>query len=229
MEQIERKLGAEVGSGPFSSARSYDEAATTVELPVVRPRFEQPVTSPLDPATWPGSAAPNRVVAVPTRSVERGRPTAPRSAPRWLRVLVLILAACAAASTAGTVALRERPSWFEALRNFDSSASARHFVSLPRPASTTTLPISTGAGNLVISSLTPPAGSSGTQITILGKHLFGPGGYLAVVFNGSAVPTRCPSETECTAVVPPASRGTTAIVRVQSHAGISNGLTFRYQ
>jgi IPT/TIG domain len=229
MDQIEQEPETEVGSHSIIGAQSYDEAATTVELPVVRPRLEREVTSPLDPPTWPGTPALNRVGTMPTRWVERSKPKARRSAPRWLRFMVLLLALCAAASSAGVVALHERPSWFEGLRNFDSSASDRHFVSLPRPASTTTLPISTGAGNLAISSLEPPTGSSGAQITVLGSHLFGPGGYLAVVFNGSAVPTRCPSEAECTAVVPPASRGTTAIVRVESHRGMSNGLTFRYQ
>jgi len=227
MDQSEQMVRSEVAGESFGKPPSYDEAAPTLELPAVRPFPEQASMPWVGPPTSPGSSAPYQVVVAPP--IHRSDLNRRQPAPLGLRLVVVLLAICIVASTAGFVTLHERPAWFAGLRNMVVSAPARRVVSLPRPVPTSTLPSSVGAGDLVISSLEPATGSSGAQVTIIGSHLFGPGGYLAATFNGSPVPTRCPSESECTAVAPPASPGHTATVRVETHIGISNGLTFHYR
>jgi IPT/TIG domain len=70
---------------------------------------------------------------------------------------------------------------------------------------------------------------SGQHVTIFGRDLVGPGGYLVATFDGAPVPTSCPSEEQCTAVVPPRPPGATAIVvRLRTGTAVSNVVTFHY-
>jgi hypothetical protein len=82
---------------------------------------------------------------------------------------------------------------------------------------------------LTISAVIPSSGVSGQHVTIFGNDLVGPGGYLVATFDGSPVPTSCPSEQQCSAVVPPRPPDTdTTAVRLRTDRGASNAITFRY-
>lgn len=232
MVQSKQTLGPESGAGEsFDEVESYAEAAPTLRIPAIQ-QPKQWKSAPWNgPPTPPGSTASYPAVVVPLRRAEEQRSERDRRrpAPLVLRLFVVLLALCTVGAVGGVVALHERPNWFVGLRNVAPSSPIRHAVSPPRPAPTSALPPSTGAGNLTISALKPATGASGSQVTILGGHLFGPGGYLVATFDGSPVPTSCPSESECIATVPPASLGTTATVRLETHTGMSNGLRFRYR
>jgi hypothetical protein len=230
MVQDNRTPEPEVGGGEaIRETQSYENAPPTVELPVVVPRSPSS-SSPVDVRTDPTrfTARPRVVAARSQRTTSHEHDRSRPASPFALRLVVVFLAVCAISGTGFLVALHAQPKWFMGLRNVVTPIPVSH-SSTTRPTTTTTLPSAVGAGNLAISALEPPTGASGIQVTIVGSGLFGPGGYVAATFAGSIVPTSCPNETKCVVTVPPAATGTTAIVRIETHGGTSNGLLFRYQ
>jgi hypothetical protein len=144
-----------------------------------------------------------------------------------MRLGVVALAVVAAASIAGLFALHDRPGWFTSLHNVSSPAAIPPTSSKTPLATTTTLAPGSDS-SLTISAIVPSSGMSGQRVTIIGSNLVGSGGYLVATFDGSPVPTSCLNEEQCAAVVPPRTHGTTATVRLQTKAGTSNAVTFRY-
>jgi hypothetical protein len=144
-----------------------------------------------------------------------------------LRLGVVLLAVVATASIVGLVALHDRPAWFVGLRDTSSPIRAPLAPQHASRSSTTASPGSTTA--LTISAVVPSSGVSGQHVTIFGKDLAGPGGYVVATFDGSTVPTNCPSLERCDAVVPPRPPGAnTLAVRLRTERGTSNAISFRY-
>lgn len=220
MKRAAWRSRAAVGPGSFPN----DVPAEDVDSPA---RMEPVQRSP--------SRAPSRQAAAfvePAAPWAEARRKGHRPAPLALRLLVVLFALVAAASLATLVALRGRPSWFVGLRDIASPTlpptASRPIASRHVAGPSTTPPTSTAA-SLSISALVPSSGVSGEHVTILGSDLVGPGGYLVATFNGSPVPTSCPSEQQCDAVVPPRPhRAGEVVVRLRSEIGFSNALSFRY-
>jgi hypothetical protein len=94
---------------------------------------------------------------------------------------------------------------------------------------TSTLPASGARGGAPsLSALVPTSGVVDQSVTLTGSGFESANGTVVVTFNGQPTPTRCANERQCTATVP-TELDVTAVVRVQTESGKSNGLAFRYR
>ena len=152
-----------------------------------------------------------------------------RPAPLLLRVAVLGLAGLTLASVGGLVAAHVRPGLVPA-PGVASGSHASHTSATSTTSTTTTLAgAGSTAGGPVISSLEPPSGHAGDQVTVAGSRLYSADGTIVVTFDGNPAPTHCPSEERCIVTVPPPPRGSTsAVVRLETPTGLSNTETFVY-
>ncbi len=223
--------------GGWREAELCDDVIPTQPLPALGQEVPEAPSRSSQPWTFggPSWASLEAVTSYPVDGPPSGRGRASRRekrrpAPLLLRIVVILLALCTLCAAGGLVALREHPGWFAGLRNgAEPPPRSRPAPRSSRPATPHTLPPSTGLGGLVITALVPARAAGGSKVRILGTHLFGPGGYLVATFDGAPSPTSCPSETECIVTVPPPPPGTTSVtVRLETHTGMSNGLTFNY-
>lgn len=111
-------------------------------------------------------------------------------------------------------------------RSTSTTTTSSTSTTTPSTTSSSTV-VRSSSGSLELASLSPDAGTAGESVTLSGSGFFGAHGYVAVTFDGRVVPTRCPSEEICTAIVPDGLSGSVT-VRLQTTSGKSNGLTFRY-
>ncbi len=226
MEQDERELGIEHVPAARPGTTGPDEDAPTAQMaPVRRIAWRAPDLDHRPPSESGSTEVAPWPVEFATRSPGGLRR---RRASLQIRMLVFVLGVALLGALGGLVALHERPAWFTGLRNTTSTAPST-IVSLPPRISATTTTLAAGSGLLTITSIVPATGAPGQRVTIEGRDLFGPGGYLVATFAGSVVPTSCPTESTCQAVVPPPPSGSDEVaVRLSSHDGDSNALLFRY-
>ena len=159
---------------------------------------------------------------------ESESPRAP--APAMLRALVVALLLVALVSLGGLVALHVEPSWFSSLSH--SRTIPTTTVNSPkatRPATNKPLPIPNGSTPF-ISAIQPNSGVAGQSITISGARLVSPDGSIVAMFGNAFAATACPSEQQCVVTVPSnTSRQASALVRLRTAVGYSNGVRFRYR
>jgi hypothetical protein len=216
MERTKWSAGPQGGSEDLPGSGTWDDAAPTIKIEPVRPPLRP--TPPVRPTT---------ASVQPVESAVRNRHQRRRPAPLALRLCVGLLTVVATASIAGLVAIHERPVWFVGLRETSSPILATLARQHASRSSTTASPGSTTP--LTISAVVPSSGTSGQRVTIFGSDLAGPGGYVVATFDGSAVPTNCPSLERCDTVVPPKPSGAnTMTVRLRTERGISNAISSRY-
>ena len=154
-------------------------------------------------------------------------------APTVLRALVVSLVLVALAGVVGFVALHVEPSWFSSLsRNGTNGTTATTTVNTPkavRPATHRALPIPNGTSPF-ISAIQPSSGVAGQSITISGARLVSGDGSIVAMFGNAYAATACRSEQQCIVTVPSnASRQSSALVRLRTALGYSNGVMFRYR
>jgi hypothetical protein len=174
----------------------------------------------------------------PWRRLARGRATLLGAA---VAIVSVVAVALVAASIAGTgspthparpphIASRSAPTG-------TAPASPTPAPSTPLPSATTapTAPPSTTAattpagGGPTLSTISPAAGSPGQTVTIEGSGLVSADSRIVALFGGQTATTRCPTQRECVATVPPAPPGPVSVpVQLRTSSGVSNALTFRY-
>jgi hypothetical protein len=217
MERSRWSSGPESGPEHLSGGGVAPDAEPTIRIEPVRV-----VTLRVPP-----TPRRSEVVVRPPESAGQSRQRRRRRAPLAFRLGVVLLAVVAVSALAGFVALSSRPAWFAGLRDTSSPALA---LPTPHDASRSSTTVSPArSGSLSISAIVPSSGVSGQRVTILGSDLVGPGGYLVATFDGTPVPTSCPSEEQCNAVVPSRPPGASAIaVRLRTGTAVSNVVTFHY-
>lgn len=154
-----------------------------------------------------------------------------RRRQRWWTTALVALAVLVVGLAAATVAVSVSQHTHNSSSSSSASSGSRHSSARTSPSSTVALPQVTGTpGGPTITSVSPSQGSPGQTVTITGTNLFSGSGQVLAYFGGVVAPTACPSESSCTATVPPAPAGSNRVdVTVTTDAGSSNGVPFTYQ
>lgn len=174
---------------------------------------------------WPPRAGP---VLDPAGAYHRLHEA--RRRQRWWTVALVGLAVLVVGLAAATVGVSVSQH-SHGSSSSSSSSGSRHGSAGTSPSSTAALPQVTGTpGGPTITSVSPSQGSPGQTVSITGTNLFSGSGQVLAYFGGVVAPTACPSESSCTATVPPPPAGSNRVeVTVTTDAGSSNGVPFTYQ
>lgn len=219
-------------AAPPDSANTQSRSGndwTTLSLPAVR---DLPATVHLSRGVLPSpDTALLPTVSAPEgdpRDAERGATLAatnlragfPRST--GARLALLVPAAIFILIVAGLIAVLVEPSWFNALRN--------QRIAPPVSVSTTSsLPQRSNTASPIISALQPDHALPGQSIIVAGSGIISPNGSVVALFGSEVAPTRCPSESMCTVVVPARPNGSSVVqLRLRTANGSSNAMLFRY-
>jgi hypothetical protein len=199
------------GAGLGAEALGERVAAATQLVDFPTPGIEPPLEEPGYLADQPDVRKTEVAVA--------------RGAPHGLQMAVLFLAALLVIAVVALVVSRIHPSWFHAQTSPGTPQRSTRSVTQPR-----TSPPHANTGGPTLQGVQPASGASGQSVTISGANLVSANGSIVAYFGPTATSTRCPSENQCTAVVPPRQGGAgTVAVRLRTAAGYSNAVSFRYR
>lgn len=159
------------------------------------------------------------------RGTPPGVRSAPAGAPAPLRILVQCLAGLFVFLVGALAAAHLHPSL---LSPIEARPPARSSAPPPRHEASTTTSTTPSGATPVVQALVPATGHAGDQVTVEGSGFFSANGQVFVTFDGTVVPTRCPSEERCIATVPPPAGRSAAVVEVRTTAASSNSVEFRY-